>query len=147
MLLAGFNTSTGNFQVTTPATENYSAGTGSSSVHCTLVAADLNHDGVLDLAVVNSASSQVAVLYGTDNSAGTGVWFGSPSYWTISGSPAPGEIAAADFYGQANPDLGVADSSGGSGANALTVLSNGGGTPATTNSRWWSWLVERSRSG
>ena len=90
----------------------------------------------MDLAAVNSASDELSVLLGSGDAAGNGVWFGSPSYWTISGAPSPGGIAAADFYGQANPDLVVADSSAGSGNNSVTVLLNGGGTPATTNASW-----------
>ncbi len=68
-----------------------------------IVAADFNHDGYLDLAVINGSSSSVAFLRG--NGLGG---FGAPSTFSVSpGAWGPQSIAAADFNGDGNLDLAV----------------------------------------
>src|SRR5262249_17888964 len=62
-----------------------------------IVAADLDHDGNLDLAVANGASS-VSVFFGTAN--GT---FGAASTLTVAGTPQL--VAAGDFDGDGGTDL------------------------------------------
>jgi hypothetical protein len=95
-----------------------SAGTGPSS----LATADFNHDGNADIAVgdygdYNSLSGGgVTILLGNGN--GT---FSNPL--AAASGPNVSAIAAADFDGDGNPDLGVISASGFS-----TYPGNGGGT-------------------
>jgi len=81
-----------------------------------LVAADFNQDGKLDLAVANTASNTVSVLLGIGD--GT---FQSALDFTVGSGPA--WIGVADFNGDNRPDLVVANSL----SNTLSILINSTG--------------------
>jgi hypothetical protein len=80
-----------------------------------IVAADLNGDGVLDLAVANSLSNNVSVLLG--NGDGT---FQSAFNFGVGGGPF--DIAAGDFNGDGRFDLAVVNNS----SNNVSILVNVG---------------------
>jgi len=68
-----------------------------------LATADLNRDGILDLAVANSASNTVSVLLGNgDGSFQTSVSFGTGA--------SPTSVAISDWNGDGRPDLAVTNS-------------------------------------
>ena len=90
------------------AAANYAAG-GSNPYH--LVAADLNGDGKMDLAVAGDGSSQVGVLSGD----GDGTFQDAVSY-PVSGNPFG--ITEGDFNGDGLTDLAVADQN----SNSVAVL-------------------------
>jgi cysteine-rich repeat protein len=85
-------------------------GTGSHGV----VLADLNGDGVLDLAATNPASNSVGVWFGN----GAGSFALAAQYTTGTG---PSAIASGDFDGDGQPDLAVVNA----GANTLVILHAG----------------------
>ncbi|HEY0634612.1 MAG TPA: FG-GAP-like repeat-containing protein, partial [Gammaproteobacteria bacterium] len=88
---------------------NYGAGDGPTSV----MAADFNGDGKVDLAVANDLSDNVSFLLGNGN--GT---FAAPiSYGAGDG---PRSVAQADFNGDGKPDLAVANSN----SNSVSILLN-----------------------
>jgi hypothetical protein len=94
---------------------NYS--TGGSNTQ-SVASGDFNHDGVTDLATVNTGNSAAAVLLGRGD--GT---FADPVNYPVGTSARA--VAAGDFTGDGKPDLAVADSS----SNAVWVLrGNGDGT-------------------
>jgi hypothetical protein len=74
---------------------SYTAGTGPTS----LVAADFNHDGILDLAVANSLSDYVTILLGN----GDGTFRAGPQEPALI-HPAL-HILSGDFNGDGKPDL------------------------------------------
>jgi uncharacterized protein (TIGR03437 family) len=74
---------------------------------------DLNHDGILDIALV-SLDNKVTVVLGKGD--GT---FGSPVQYTAGGSGQA--IAVADFNGDGNPDIAIGGTTG-------ILLGNGDGT-------------------
>jgi hypothetical protein len=74
-----------------------------------IIAADFNHDGVMDLAVANSGSASVSLLLGQAD--GT---FSSATSIAVGANPT--EIVTADFNGDGNPDLAVATS------GSITIL-------------------------
>jgi hypothetical protein len=76
-----------------------------------LVIADVNRDGVPDLAVADFRGNRVAVLAG----AGGGRF--RPAL-TMPAGPGPTALAAADLTGDGRRDLAVADAA----ANAVTLL-------------------------
>jgi hypothetical protein len=82
-----------------------------------IVVADLNGDGILDLAIANEGSSDVSVLIGK----GDGTFVNQIRYSTGTGTD-PVSIAAADFNGDGKPDLVVADSAN----KKMSVLMNSG---------------------
>jgi 6-phosphogluconolactonase (cycloisomerase 2 family) len=90
------------------AAASYSAG-GSYSYH--LVAADLNGDGKLDLAVADYSSSRVGVLLGN----GDGTFLPAAAYTVTN----PGGIAAGDFNGDGITDLAATTDTG---SGSVTVL-------------------------
>jgi hypothetical protein len=82
---------------------------------------DFNHDGKLDVAAAVYYTGQVAVLLGNGN--GT---FQPSVYYTIDSKlESVSFIAAADFRGDGNLDLAVADRLG---LNISVLLGNGDGT-------------------
>ncbi len=91
----------GPFAFAEPASSPEAAGSGPTAI----VAANLDADTDQDLAVVDDLSGQVTIL----RNAGTGN-FSEPttSPETVGGSPS--SIAAADFDGDADPDLAVTSS-------------------------------------
>ena len=85
----------------------------------TLVRADFNHDGNVDLAVgVFNSNSQVAVFLGDDN----GVFAQSAS---VPGTALYGSLAAADIDGNRTPDLVFLN---GNATKVEVALGNGDGT-------------------
>jgi hypothetical protein len=92
-------------------------GTGTApTAPSALAVADLNRDGVPDIAVADFRANRVAVLHG----AGGGRF--DPAV-TMPAGPGPAALAAADLTGDGRPDLAVA----GSAAKAVTLLA---GSPA-----------------
>jgi hypothetical protein len=92
---------------------NYLAGVSPVSV----VAADFNHDGNLDLAVANSLSNYVSILLGN----GDGTFRAGPQNPPI--STAAAFVTVGDFNGDGRPDLVTL------GSNVINVmLGNGDGT-------------------
>jgi sugar lactone lactonase YvrE len=91
-----------------------------------MMVADLNGDGLQDLAVLNGDSNTVTVLLGN----GDGTFQVAPSSPSIGANPR--QMAVADFNGDGIPDLAVTNLS----ANPLNILlGNGDGTfTATANS-------------
>jgi FG-GAP-like repeat len=78
-----------------------------------IMVADVNHDGKLDIIVANTASDSVSVLLGD----GHGHFTPSPSSPFACGK-SPNDIAAGDFNGDGNLDLIIADT----GTPFLTIL-------------------------
>ncbi len=91
-----------------------------------MMVADLNGDGLQDLAVLNGDSNTVTILLGN----GDGTFQVAPSSPSIGANPK--QMAVADFNGDGIPDLAVTNLS----ANPLNILlGNGDGTfTATANS-------------
>ena len=77
---------------------DFTAGTGVGS----LVAADFNHDGKLDLAVSNYQGASVSILLGNGN----GTFLPSTNYPLLI---FPGQVVAADFNGDGKVDLALGD--------------------------------------
>ncbi len=92
---------------------NYNSG-GSNPY--SLVAADFNGDGKLDLAVANSGNNKVSVLLG--NGDGT---FQAATAWTLSGSAYPYSLTAGDFNGDGITDLVTANNNA---SNVSVLLGN-----------------------
>ena len=84
-----------------------------------IAVADFDGDGKLDLAVADSGSSNVTVLLG--NGAGSFTQAGG-SPFTVGNTPV--SVAVADFNGDGNPDLAVANNGSG---NVTILLGNGAG--------------------
>jgi hypothetical protein len=106
----------------------FKAATGSpiavGNVPSALVVADLNRDGILDVAVANRGSNNVTTLLG--NGDGTFAAAGSP----IAVGTSPSALAVADFNADNKLDLVVANS-GDSTATVLLGTGTGGFTPTT----------------
>src|SRR5207245_1381317 len=83
--------------------------------------ADFNRDGVLDVAIADLDSATVSVLLG--NADGT---FGAASAFSVGRNPV--SVAAADFNGDAIPDLAVVDDGNGSFGDIAVLIGNGDGT-------------------
>ncbi|MCK9611949.1 MAG: T9SS type A sorting domain-containing protein [Bacteroidales bacterium] len=93
---------------------NYNAGTGAAtSAPFSVVSADINFDGIPDLAIANYYQSIVFLLIGTGN--GT---FGSSTYFPA--HYGPWTIITADFNGDEKPDLATTQQS----SYNITVLLN-----------------------
>jgi hypothetical protein len=100
----------GSFQ----APQNFSTGQGQNGG---IIAADLNHDGSLDLVVTNQNSGDISVLLG--NGDGT---FQGPIF--VNTGVSAGSIAVGDFDGDGNLDLAVTIDN----ASISILLGNGDGT-------------------
>jgi hypothetical protein len=104
--------------------------TGSGAI--SVVAADLNGAGGLDLAVANQGASNVSILLGT----GTGT-FGAPTNFAVGTDPVA--VVAADLNGAGGLDLAVANENA-TGVGSVSILlgngsggfSNAPGSPVTT---------------
>ena len=108
----------GNGDGTFQAPVAYSAGTAPQTV----VVADLNGDGILDIVVGNHNSGNVSVLLGNGN--GT---FRTAVNYAVPNTGTPDSITIADFNGDGKPDLAVAIS-GINASSAAILLGNGDGT-------------------
>jgi VCBS repeat protein len=108
----------GNGDGTFKAHVDYPAGSNPRS----LMAADFNHDGKLDLAVTDTASNSVSILLGN----GDGTFQARVSYPT---GTSPEWLAAADFNGDGNLDLAVANYGPDYNSGSVSILlGNGDGT-------------------
>ncbi|MCU1308280.1 MAG: conserved repeat domain protein [Acidobacteriaceae bacterium] len=86
--------------------------------------ADLNHDGKIDVIAGVTDTGQVAVFLGIGD--GT---FQDPIFSPVNLGPLPHGIVVADFNGDGNPDVAIAEGLNGSnGANVDILLGNGDGT-------------------
>ena len=80
-----------------------------------IAAADLNNDGAVDMAVVNSGSSTITLLKGSS----TGFFH---SAGVLTAGTTPERVVIADLNGDGNPDLAVTNSGSG---NVSVFLANG----------------------
>ncbi|MBI3520329.1 MAG: T9SS type A sorting domain-containing protein [Bacteroidetes bacterium] len=80
------------------------------TVLTTIKSADINHDGNIDLVGVNGYTNTISVVLGSGNGN-----FGSPTTYTLSGSPR--DIAIADFNNDSYPDLAITQST-----NTLSIM-------------------------
>ncbi len=99
-------------------TNSYYGDSGSNGI----ATADLNGDGIKDIAMANNASSTVSVLLGT----GSGHFKDAINYATGTN---PYDIVAGDFSGDGKIDLATADF----GANKVSILVNKGTGTFTTH--------------
>jgi uncharacterized repeat protein (TIGR01451 family) len=113
----------GNGDGTFTAAGTYTPGGSGFDDTSALAVGDFNGDGKLDLAVLNTTSADVVILWGN----GDGTFTVGP---TLPVGGAPVAIAAADFSGDGRSDLAIANDNG----KALDILLSGGnGTFATTS--------------
>jgi Leucine-rich repeat (LRR) protein len=82
-----------------------------------VVSADFNNDGRLDLCVTNSGTNDLSVLLG-----GIGGVFGAPVTVALPGFTSPSNIVAADFNNDGNVDIAVSCS-----PNVCVLVGNGAG--------------------
>jgi hypothetical protein len=107
-------------------TGSFTSGTSASvGVATSMIAADLNSDGRLDLAVTNSGSN-VSILLGT----GTGS-FSTATNFSVGTNPV--SIAVGDFNGDGRPDLAVLSSNSSNGAVSLLLGTGTGSFSAARN--------------
>jgi type II secretory pathway component GspD/PulD (secretin) len=107
-------TATGTFGTHT----DYSAGTGPTSI----AVADYNVDGILDLAVTDSQSNTISLLFGLSGG-------GFNSNYELSVGTDPLSIVTADFNGSGLPDVAVANN----GSNTVSVILNSTNTSTLSN--------------
>lgn len=88
---------------------DFTAGTGPTSI----AVADYNRDGIPDLAVTNSTSNAIAILFG-----GIGGTFTTPFQLNVGTNPV--SVVTADFDGDGTPDGAVANN----GSNTVSVILN-----------------------
>jgi hypothetical protein len=93
--------------------DTYGTGGGSYAIR----AADMNHDGILDLVTANLDDSTVSVLFGTGNSSGA---FGSHVDTSVASGPRG--LALADVDGDGDPDVVESAQTG----TSVGVLANDG---------------------
>ncbi len=103
-----------------PPTNSYNSGTAPTSI----ITADLDGDGKMDLVTTNSTSNNVSVFLGTGNGN-----FGAATNFTV--GTGPYAVVSADFNGDMKLDLATANN----GSNNVSVLlGNGAGSfGAATN--------------
>lgn len=89
------------------------------SMPASVVAADFNNDGNLDLASANRTTNNVSVVLGNGNGS-----FGSPSYTAVNAIE-PKAIISADFNNDGNADLATSNLQS---SNVSILLGNGNGT-------------------
>ncbi len=107
----------GNKDGTFQSPKNYATGPTGQNPDCVLVG-DVNHDGKLDLVVLDAESNMVSILLG--NGDGT---FQSATQFSTGSSSAPQSMVLADLNGDGNLDVALAD------LNEVSVLlGNGDGT-------------------
>lgn len=108
----------GTFKTAVP----YMTGTASTDQPIAISAADLNQDGILDLAVTNRNAKTVGILLGK----GDGTFNSTVTYSTTAGSVAgPAAIAAGDFNADNKVDLAITNQAN----NTVSLmLGNGDGT-------------------
>ena len=98
---------------------------GSVSAPASVVVGDFNGDGILDLAVANSGSGNVAILLGI----GGGGFAASPGSPFNTGAQ-PASLVVGDFNGDGVADLAVANS----GSNSILIMTgDGSGTFSAGN--------------
>ncbi len=113
---------TGNADGTFAAKADYSTGTGSGPQ--SVVAADFNSDGKIDLATANSDGNTISVLLNN----GSGAF---PAHTDYASGGHPISIAAADFSGDGKIDIAVANADD---DNVSVFINNGtGGFPTKVN--------------
>jgi len=119
----------GNGAFTNVTTSGISVGAGPSSI----VAGDFNGDGNLDFAVANLSDNTISVMRGDGSGPTFTAASGSP--FSTGGGTSPAAIAVADFNGDGQLDLAMAESNKkrvdifkGNGNGAFTLLT---GAPAT----------------
>jgi hypothetical protein len=95
--------------------------TGSKPV--SIVAGDFNADGKLDFAVTNQSDSTTTIMLGNGLGTAFTAATGSP-FTTGSGTTTPVAITSADFNGDGNADLAVANSSKGNVGILLNQLTD-----------------------
>jgi hypothetical protein len=100
--------------------------TGASTAPFWVASGDFNRDGHLDLAVVNSATDEVAVLLGAGN--GT---FGPPVTYAV--QTLPQSVAVGDFDRDGIPDLAVSNDTSGTISILLGSAASDGTFGAATN--------------
>ncbi|HUM07144.1 MAG TPA: FG-GAP-like repeat-containing protein [Terriglobales bacterium] len=102
----------------------YPIGTTSVRVARTLVTADLNGDGNLDLIVPDSSNVAVAILYGKGD--GT---FPTSAEFAVASQTTPTGVAVGDFNKDGKPDIVAASATGCCPlTGGISVLLNGGGS-------------------
>jgi hypothetical protein len=87
--------------------------TGSLSTPLSVVVGDFNHDGRLDLAVANSGTDNIGVLFGNDNGA-----FSSPTPYSTGSGSDPCSLATGDFNNDDQLDIAIANLD----SNSFSVL-------------------------
>lgn len=91
-----------------------------------VVAADFNRDGKLDLAFTNPADNSVSIMFG-DGAGGFAAAPGSPfALPPVYNATGPGPIVEGDFNGDGKPDLAIMDYIPGS----ITVMLNSYASPS-----------------
>jgi hypothetical protein len=104
--------------------QTFPAGAAPSSV----TVADLNGDGLPDIAVTNNSNSAISVLLNSTSTPGSlTLSFAAPQTFAVGGGPR--SIAVADLNGDGKPDLAIANRAGG-----VSVLLNQTTPRATTAS-------------
>ncbi len=108
-ILFGQANSAGTAAGTFTAHTDYIAGTGPTSI----AVADYNLDGVQDLAITDSGSNTIALLFGL-----TGGTFNAPYQLSVGTDPL--SVVTADFTGEGSPDGAIANN----GSNTISVILN-----------------------
>jgi len=108
-ILFGQTGSNGTANGTFATRTDYEAGAGPTSI----AVADYNLDGILDLAVTDSTSNTISLLFGL-----TGGTFNSNYELSVGNDPV--SVVSADFTGEGRPDGAIANNA----SNSVTVILN-----------------------